>query len=357
MLLLAVRLSGTALPPQVKKMSPPKIEPVNTNTVGFLGITEKKPSNLEVVTGWNQFQLEYGGYISESYLPYAVNGFFLNGGQRCYIADDLNAFLEIAEISIINAPDAGTDEVLAVIAHCEEQNRFAIIDGDRVKDIGNIKPRDKYGTSKYAACYYPWIKILEPDTGAEKFVPPGGYVAGIFARNDIEHGVYKAPANQIMIGATDLEFQVSQSEQQILTDQGVNAIRFFPGRGILLWGARTLSADSDWKYVNVRRLVTFIEQSIVISTQWVVFEPNNETLWANFRSTIEDFLITLWRDGALAGTKPEQAFFVKCDRTTMTQNDIDNGRLICLIGIAPIKPAEFVIFRIGQWMDGSKITE
>lgn len=338
-------------------MTFPKIEGVNTNTVGFLGLTEKKPSNLEVVTSWSQFQIEYGGYISESYLPYAVNGFFTNGGQRCYIADDLNAFQNIDGISIINVPNAGTDEVLAVIAHCEEQNRFAIIDGDRVSNIGSIKPREKYGPSKYAACYYPWLKILEPETGREKFIPPGGYVAGIFARNDIEHGVYKAPANQIVIGVTDLEFPILQSQQETLTDHGVNAIRFFPGRGILLWGARTLSTDSEWKYVNIRRLITFVEQSIVIGTQWAVFEPNNENLWANVRSTIEDFLITLWRDGALAGTKPEQAFFVKCDRTTMTQNDIDNGRLICLIGTAPIKPAEFVIFRIGQWMDGSKITE
>ncbi len=339
-------------------MSPKKIEPVSTNTVGFLGQTEKRPANAEAVTSWNQFQLEYGGYIPESYLPYAVNGFFTNGGQRCYIADELNAFENIDEISIVYAPNADPDQVQAVIAHCEERkNRIAIIDADRVSNIGTIKPRDKYGSSRYAACYYPWVKILDPTTGSEKFVPPGGYVAGIYARNDSERGVHKAPANQIVLGATDLEFQISQSEQEPLTEQGINTIRFFPGRGILLWGARTLSTDPDWKYVNVRRLIIFIEQSIDKGTQWVVFEPNNENLWANVRATIEDFLVTLWRNGALAGIKPEEAFFVKCDRTTMTQNDIDNGKLICMIGVAPAKPAEFVIFRIGQWIGGSEVTE
>ncbi len=330
-------------------MNPKTIEPVNTSTAGFLGLTEKRPANPEPVTSWNQFQLEYGNYISESYLPDAVNGFFANGGQRCYIADELNDFDTIDEISIVYAPNADADQVLAVIAHCEERkNRIAIIDADRVSNIGSIKPRDQYVSSRYAACYYPWIKILDPATGSGKFVPPGGYVAGIYARNDSEHGVHKAPANQIVLGATDLEFQISQSEQDLLTEQGVNAIRFFPGRGILLWGARTLSTDADWKYVNVRRLIIFIEQSINRGTQWVVFEPNDENLWANVRATIEDFLITLWRSGALAGIKPEQAFFVKCDRTTMTQDDIDNGRLICMIGVAPARPAEFVIFRIGQ---------
>ncbi len=339
-------------------MNPKKIEPVATNTVGFLGQAEKTPANPEAVTSWNQFQLEYGGYIPESYLPYAVNGFFTNGGQRCYIADELNTFNNIDEISIVNAPNADPDQAQALITHCEERkNRIAIIDADRTSDIGSIKPRDKYGSSRYAACYFPWIKTLDPTTGSEKFVPPGGYVAGIYARNDSEHGVHKAPANQILLGATDVEFQISQSEQEALTERSVNAIRFFPGRGILVWGARTLSTDFDWKYVNVRRLIIFIEQSIVKGTQWVLFEPNDENLWANVRAAIEDFLITLWRNGALAGIKPEQAFFVKCDRTTMTQHDIDNGKLICMIGVAPTKPAEFVIFRIGQWTSGSEITE
>ncbi|HEY7160460.1 MAG TPA: phage tail sheath C-terminal domain-containing protein [Acidobacteriota bacterium] len=338
-------------------MSTPKIEPVETSTTGFLGTTEKKPTSLEVVTSWSQFQNDYGGYISGSYLPYAVNGFFANGGQRCYIADDLDGLQDIDEVSIINAPNADVDQVLAVIGHCEKQNCFAIVDGDSVGDFGSIKPREKYGASKFAACYYPWLKIVETESGAGKFVPPGGSVAGIFARNDIEHGVYKAPANQIVIGATDLQLQISQSQTETLSDQGVNAIRLFPGRGIVLWGARTLSTNSEWKYVNVRRLMIFIENSIEKGTQWVVFEPNNEILWANVRAAIEDFLITLWRNGGLAGIKPEQAFFVKCDRTTMTQDDIDNGKLICLIGIAPVKPAEFVIFRIGQWMNGSEIIE
>lgn len=346
-----------------------KIEPVSTSTAGFLGLTELGPATPELVTSWNEFQLKYGDYISESYLPYAVNGFFTNGGQRCYICNvpvfekdsllvGLQSLEEIDEISIMHIPNANTDQVLALIDHCEQQkDRIAIIDADRNSDVNTIKPRDKYGSSKYATCYHPWIKILDPSTGAEKLVPPGGYVAGIFARNDAEHGVHKAPANQVVVGAIDLEFQITKDDQDILISQGVNAIRSFPGKGILVWSARTLSNDPEWKYVNVRRLLVLIEQSIANGTRWAVFEPNNETLWSNVADTIRGFLNTLWMGGALMGTKPEEAFFVKCDRTTMTQNDIDNGKLICMIGVAPIKPAEFVIFRIGQWIGGSEVIE
>jgi phage tail sheath protein FI len=188
-------------------------------------------------------------------------------------------------------------------------------------------------------------------------VPPGGFVAGIYARTDVQRGVWKAPANEVVRGAIDLEFQIQDSDQDSLTYRSVNAIRQFSGRGILLWGARTLAGESDWNYVNVRRLFSFIEQSIADGTRWVVFEPNDEPMWVQFRESIIHFLTQCWTDGALKGTKPEQAFFVKCDRTTMTQEDIDNGRVICVIGIAPLKPAEFVIFRIGQWVGGTEIIE
>ena len=181
-----------------------------------------------------------------------------------------------------------------------------------------------------------------------KLIPPGGYIAGIYARSDTERGVHKAPANEVVRGANKLQFLISKGEQGILNPRGVNVIRYFPGRGILVWGARTLSTNTLWKYINVRRLFIYIEKSIEKGTQWVVFEPNNERLWARVVSTITQFLTGVWKDGTLMGTKPEEAFFVKCDRSTMTQDDIDNGRLICVIGIAPVKPAEFVIFRIAR---------
>ncbi len=272
----------------------------------------------------------------------------------------LTAFKEIDEIAILYAPYSVKVANLtkALISHCEElKDRFVIIDakkGESNKD--NLKPRDDYET-KYAAFYYPWIKVYDPLTKLNKLVPPCGHVAGIYARSDIERGVHKAPANENVRGATDLEFQITKGEQDILNPRGVNCIRAFPGRGIRVWGARTLSSNTLWKYINVRRLFLYLEESIEEGTQWVVFEPNNEKLWGRVRATITEFLTRVWRDGALMGTKPEEAFFVKCDRTTMTQDDIDNGRLICIIGVAPVKPAEFVIFRIAQWAGGSAVTE
>lgn len=500
------------------------IEGVSTSTAGFLGITERGPTTPRFVSNWMQFQKIYGSYIDGSYLAYAVDGFFMNGGQRCFIGrvaasdagkasinltagtkdaltveaigegewgkrivvkvaavpestvlfrlsvfywkdplptpmfdpetekklkpqpvmgefydnisldpkspdyfdlkingisnlinislvtgysgtvpnapltvtplsgtdldgapgttiglddylrdtvtDDipgqrkgLTAFKEIDEISIVCSPDALNVKDLAqkLIIHCEElKDRFAIIDADHGSskiDDPKLKPRDSVTDTKYAAFYYPWIKILDPLTGKEKLIPPSGHVAGIYARSDVERGVHKAPANEVVRGAMDLEFQITKGEQGMLNPRGVNVIRAFPGRGIRVWGARTLSSDALWKYINVRRLFIFVEESIEEGTQWVVFEPNDEKLWARVRATITQFLTRVWKDGALMGTKVEEAFFVKCDRTTMTQDDIDNGRLICIIGIAPVKPAEFVIFRIAQWQGGSAATE
>jgi phage tail sheath protein FI len=200
------------------------------------------------------------------------------------------------------------------------------------------------------------VEILDPtaknDPGAAPAtlqLPSSGFTAGIYARSDINRGVHKAPANEVVLGITKFMQNVTYARQAVLNPEGINALRFFPGRSNRVWGARTMSSDPEWKYVNVRRLFIYLEHSIDKSTQWAVFEPNNEALWANIRQAISDFLLVTWRSGALMGTKPEEAFFVRCDRTTMTQNDLDNGRLICLIGVAPTYPAEFVIFRIGQW--------
>ena len=272
----------------------------------------------------------------------------------------LTGLVEIDEISIVYSPNALAVQGLtsALISHCEAlKDRFAIIDAEQgSSNISAINPRNKYDT-KYAAFYYSWIKVVNPETGLLQLVPPGGHIAGIYARTDTERGVHKAPANETVRGIAGLEFIINKQEQDILNPRGVNCIRAFPGRGIRVWGARTLSSDPLWKYINVRRLFLFLEESIEEGTQWVVFEPNDERLWARVKQSITNFLTKVWKDGALMGTTPEEAFFVKCDRTTMTKNDIANGRLICIIGVAPVKPAEFVIFRIAQWAGGSEISE
>ncbi len=522
------------------------IEGVSTSTVGFLGLTERGPTiPPKLVTSWTQFMRVYGGYTEDSYLPYAVEGFFSNGGKRCYIArvvrrgvegaggaesaaltkgevifkavgegawgnrvairvenssidpendepagkrsykltiaywknvnfppnfnvpdtekerklrelleradsvetfdnlsedvtspdfflkklgdplndlsnlvvlegsgrpsntgtsvffealvngldakettpplllsrrdflgdpaavpgkkEGLTALGDIDEISILCAPDLhqlSSDIrktlISDLLTQCEVlKDRFAILEVG--KDNSNISSLTITSTSgrqsKYGAIYYPWLKIYDPLSRQIKPIPPGGHVAGIYARSDTERGVHKAPANEVVRGAVGLEFDLTKDEQSILNPRGINVIRNFTDRGILVWGARNIVLDPLWKYINVRRLFIYIEESIEKGTQWVVFEPNNERLWARVRATITQFLTTVWKDGALMGTKPEEAFFVKCDRTTMTQDDIDNGRLICVIGIAPVKPAEFVIFRIAQWAGGSAATE
>ena len=271
----------------------------------------------------------------------------------------LKGFEDVDEISIVCAPNQGDIPGLAVelINHCERlKDRFAILQEDQAKaySIGVVQVDRE---SKYAATYLPWLKIIDPLTKAEKLIPPGGHVAGIYARTDIERGVHKAPANEIVRGVTALQVQLTKEDQAILNPRGINIIRSFVGRGILVWGARTISKDPDWKYINVRRLFLYIEESIEESTQWLVFEPNSERLWSRVIVTLTPFLSRLRKEGALMGTTDEEAFFVHCDRSTMTQDDIDNGRLIVVIGAAPVKPAEFVIFRISQTKAGATIEE
>ena len=267
-------------------------------------------------------------------------------GQRTGLA----AFEEISNISIVCAPDENDVPGLtdAVVTHCENmKERFALLQAPQNPDA--VAEMETPVDSSYAGYYYPWIEVMHPTKGTKELVPPGGHIAGIYARSDNEGGVHEAPANEVVRGAQGLQLNLTKGEQDILNPKGINCIREFPGRGIRVWGARTTSSDPEWKYINVRRLFLFLKQSIDEGTQWVVFEPNDQDLWARVRQTIEQFLTTAWRDGALMGSSPEEAFYVKCDRTTMTQDDIDNGRLICEIGVAPVKPAEFVIFRIGQW--------
>jgi phage tail sheath protein FI len=203
--------------------------------------------------------------------------------------------------------------------------------------------------SEYAALYYPWVRIFDPVTENEILLPPSGFVCGIYARNDFNYSVAKAPANEVVQMAIGFEFLLNKAQQDVLNPLGINCFRYFPGRGYRLWGARTISSDPEWKYVNLRRYFAYLEHSIDKGTQWAVFENNAPPLWKNVESTIEDFLFNEWKNHNLVGDKPETSYFVRCDRTTMTQNDLDNGRLVCLVGVAPVRPAEFVIFRIGQW--------
>ncbi len=263
----------------------------------------------------------------------------------------LASFLESADVSIMAIPGVVMPEVqAALIAQCENKKScFAILDvpQDLKKTNDVAEFRDMYDTT-YAAMYHPWLEMFDAQAKRSTYFPPSGAMAGIYARTDNERGVHKAPANEIVRGCTGLSCSYNEGEQDILNPKGVNLVRAFPGRGIRVWGARTMSSNGLWKYINVRRLYIYVEESIKANTNWVVFEPNSEVLWNRVTRTIEMFLSTCWRDGALAGTTPSEAFFVECGRTTMTQDDIDNGRLICNIGIAAVKPAEFVIFRITQ---------
>jgi uncharacterized protein len=275
----------------------------------------------------------------------------------------------IDEITMVAVPDlmagyqrgAINDEAaravqLALIAHCELMgDRVAIIDpppGLNARDIRAWRQNGAGYDSHYAALYYPWVKVFDPSTGRTRVVPPSGHVAGIWARNDAERGVHKAPANEVVRGAVDLELQITRGEQDVLNPIGVNCIRSFPGRGIRVWGARTLSSDPAWRYLNVRRYFNYLEESILIGTQWVVFEPNDAMLWARIRRNVSAFLTNEWRGGALFGSQAGESFYVKCDEETNPPESVDLGRVVCEIGVAPVKPAEFVIFRLAQESSG-----
>ncbi|PIE79688.1 MAG: phage tail protein [Chloroflexi bacterium] len=242
----------------------------------------------------------------------------------------------------------------AMIAHCENmQYRFAILDtppGLNAQQAKEWREFVNYDTS-FAAMYYPWVEIsdLSDSPNTSKMVPPSGHIVGIYNRVDAERGVHKAPANEVILGATNVEIGLTRHEQDTLNPIGVNCIRSFPGRGIRVWGARTLSSDGSWRYINVRRLFSQVGSSLDVGLQWVVFEPNDHTLWAKVRRDVIAFLRVIWRNGALFGTTPEQAFYVKCDEELNPHEIRDLGQLIIEVGMAPVKPAEFVILRLSQW--------
>ncbi len=361
---------------------PRAIEGLSTTIAGFVGPTSSGPAEgtpplLKSIADFEQAYggpgpLAFDGQSSPNDVAHAVRGFFENGGRELYVARvraaegqrpapaaydaALAVLAELPDISIVAAPGAtrgSADDSLAVaqllVAHCEQlPRRFAILDTPAgAEPAGVLTYRQALGSSR-AALYYPWVEVVDPTTQATVTVPPSGFVAGVYVRTDTERGVHRPPVNTEVRSVVGLERAVSQREQELLNPAGVNCLRHFRDRGHLVWGARTVSSDPEWKYVSVRRYLSYLERSIGQGTQWAVFEPHAEPLWSDVRRAVESFMLMEFREGRLPGATPDEAFFVRCDRTTMTQADIDNGRLICLVGVAPIQPAEFVIFRIAQ---------
>ncbi len=278
----------------------------------------------------------------------------------------------ISDVTMVAVPDAmaayqkgvidleGLKAIqLGMIAHCELMgNRVAVLDAPPNLNAQQVRDwrMDAAGyDSKFAALYWPWIKVFDPASGENQFVPPSGHVAGIYGRNDDTRGVHKAPANEVIRGAIDLEVNITKGEHDSLNPIAVNSLRSFPGRGIRVFGARTLSSDPEWRYLNVRRLFNYLEDSILNGTQWAVFEPNDNALWAKLRRSIAAFLVMEWRKGALFGLTPNEAYYVKCDSETNPAEAIDVGQVTCEIGVAPVKPAEFVVFRLSQFSGGTSL--
>ena len=262
----------------------------------------------------------------------------------------IQAFVENETVSMIAVPGVTSPEVVvALVGHCETlKNRVAVL--DMPKDISKTKDLIEYRNmidASYAAMYHPWIQVFDRSSNKPDFVPPSGAVLGVYSRTDINRGVHKAPANETVF-CTGLKPNYTKAEQDILNPEGINLIRSFPGQGIRIWGAKTASSNSAFKYINVRRLFIYVEESIKANTNWVVFEPNDATLWQRVNMTVSSFLDSMWRTGMLAGSSASEAYFVEIGPSTMTRDDIMNGRLICNIGIAPSRPAEFVVFRVTQ---------
>lgn len=335
----------------------------------------------KLCTTFADFKKYFGDFSSDpdqNKLAHAVYGFFNNGGSRCYVvreateADILNnhvvsKFEAIDEIAMVAAPGlTGTTIWSEIVTHCQvkTQDRFAIFDSPETLAGDDLTLLDYSNSSNvlpyksdYAAFYFPWIqvydpvtKILNPDGDGLKYVPPSGHIAGIYARADSQRGVHKAPANEAVFGALGLKYSISKAQQDGLNPQGVNCIRNMNGNNFV-WGARTIGGDSnaDLKYINVRRTLLFLRESIDEGTQWVVFEPNTAALWQKITRNVTAFLTNVWRSGALFGTTAQEAFYVKCDAETNPPELRELGQVVTEIGVAIVRPAEFVIFRISQW--------
>ena len=383
------------------------IQAVGSSTAGFVGAAPHKAAHLNkaiVVNNWSEFR---DGFMIETNttaspptvtnhdwnnLAHAVFGFFQNGGSRCWIVNvggedgsqtaltdaagntGLDVLAQIDEVAIVAAPGYTDDTAHnAILAHCESAgDRIGILDikkepaagaawtATEVNKIATDHLKVNRPANGIVTTYFPWLKVADPAnprTGTPVVVPPSGHVAGVWARTDNSRGVHKAPANEPLNGIIGLDFHVTDQTNAALNNAGINVIRFFSGEGYKVWGARTLASDSEWRYLNVRRLLTNLEESIAKGTRWIVFEPNNEELWRMIRRDVGAFLTDFWRAGALMGNSPEEAFYVKCDAENNPLDSIRDGKVIIDIGVAPTYPAEFVIFRIGQYEGGTEVQQ
>lgn len=383
------------------------IEAGATNIVGFLGIAEKGPVNqATLVTNWTQYTKIFGGLHEGGWLGHGVYQFFQNGGTKCYINNlaepkgkkvdsitkedskesekiakenaekssayevknpdniakliigkdegvgkksGLFLFDEIQDIAIVCAPGV-TDPAAqdAILTHCEKNRfRFAVLDSPETLS-GGIDTMPMPRDSMMGAYYFPWIQMYDMVADQNVYAPPSGGICGVYGRVDGTRGVHKAPANELFKTALGLKYNLTDAEQELLNPKGINCIREFPGRGIRVWGARTISSNPEWRYINVRRLFCMVEQALQNGTHWVVFEPNTRDLWKKITRTITAFLLNTWRTGALFGDTPEEAFYVRCDDELNPPESIDAGYVNIEIGLAPAKPAEFVVFRVSQ---------
>jgi phage tail sheath protein FI len=384
------------------------IQPVGTSTAAFLGRAPDEDALKDQavpVDNWSQFlKLYWKEGAKSTPLSNAVHGFFYNGGRRCYVVNlgasealtgggktrtGLDLLEAVDEVAIVAAPGfTSAVHYAALVTHCENQrDRIAILDppetfksvdqltkvatatasprrsarrsaldsGDQPPDGTGLRPADsKFG---FGAFYVPWITIADPLSPTELVdTPPSGHIAGVYARTDAQRGVFKAPANERLNGAVNVNRSLSRADQETLNPAGVNCIRLFAREGVLVWGARTIG-PGEWRYVPVRRLFSMVEKSIAQSTRWIVFEPNDRTLWKSIVRDVRAFLLMLWREGALMGKTEDEAFFVQCDEETNPPESIDLGLVVTRVGLAPVKPAEFVVFRIGQSIGGTEVTE
>jgi phage tail sheath protein FI len=384
---------------------PRPIQAVGTSTAVFIGdapLGNAMVNQARAVNNWSEFVARFMPEQNRksTILSNAVYGFFENGGSRCFIVntggddgiqDALAAAAIEDEIAIVAAPGRSDPATHAALqAHCEDlKDRVAILDTpEEVEDIGLLTqaetvpvPKEEGGGGKsrrsraadegpkeggmlpaqsdrgFTTVYFPWLTVMDPISNTLINVPPSGHMAGIWARTDAVRGVHKAPANETVNGALNLTYRLTRDEQGVLNDVGVNCIRLFARSGIRVWGARTRAdAASEWRYVNVRRLFCMIEESLAEGTNWIVFEPNDRTLWKHIRRDIGAFLTRVWRDGALFGSTPDEAFFVKCDDETNPPDVIDAGQVVAIVGIAPVKPAEFVVFQVMQSAAGAQVS-
>lgn len=371
------------------------IQGVGTSTAAFLGeapLIDAHVNEAVAVNSWTDFVTRFGGAEPRSTpLALGVSGYFLNGGSRCFIVNVGKkgsiaggkgrsgvAVLEaVDEVTMVAAPGyADASSYDALLQHCETMgDRIALLDAPlELKDprallevavaassgeAAGAGARPRVSDRGFGAVYFPALTVRDPFSPKDLVTSaPSGFIAGICARTDAQRGVHKAPANEIVRGALNLTYRVTDAEQGELNANGVNVVRLFSREGIRVWGARTLApAASEWRYLNVRRLFNFIEESLAIGLRWAVFEPNDESLWKSMRRDINAFLTQLWRSGALFGATPEEAFFVKCDRETNPQDSVDQGKVVCIVGVAPVKPAEFIVIRIGQSVSGVDVEE